>query len=418
MFALVDCNNFYASCERVFEPRLVDRPIIVLSNNDGCVVARSKEAKVLGIGMGVPFFQVRNIAKQHGVIVRSSNYALYGDMSERVMGILSDSAPDSEIYSIDECFLDLKHLARDELEPWCRDLRQKVQRWTGITVSIGTGETKTLSKVANRIAKEAPYADGVFIITPKNLKAALAITPIGDIWGIGRQWAKMLEGREIKSALDLFHAQDGWVRQRMGVIGLRTVYELRGTPCHGLEVISPAKQTTCCSRTFARAISDKEQVKEAILSYAERAAVKIRNADQVCRIIKVSIRTDRHDHKIAPFSRSAHESLMFPTGDSRFIVAAALKVLERIWLGGRPYRKAGVLLLELSSKDNIIPSLFDDPSNDSNPLMNAVDRVNKRFGSGAIGLGLSKKNAKWRMHQERLSPRYTTRWADIPIVRT
>lgn len=417
MFALVDCNNFYASCERVFEPHLIDCPIVVLSNNDGCVVARSKEAKALGIGMGVPFFQVRDIAKQHGVVIRSSNYALYGDMSERVMGILSDSAPDSEIYSIDECFLDLKHLSPHDLEPWCQKLRQKVQRWTGITVSIGTGETKTLSKVANRIAKEAPYADGVFIITPKNLKAALAITPIGDVWGIGRQSSKMLEGREIKNALDFFHAQDGWVKQRMGVVGLRTVYELRGTPCHDLDAAPSAKQTTCCTRTFARATSNKEHVKEAILSYAERASEKIRNADQVCRIIKVSIRTDRHDHNIAPVSRSALEPLMFPTGDSRIIVAAALKILERIWLDGRPYRKAGVLLLELSPKDNIIPSLFDDPSNDSNPLMDAIDHVNKRFGSGAVGLGLSKKNAKWRMRQERLSPRYTTRWADIPIVR-
>jgi len=417
MFALVDCNNFYASCERVFEPHLVDRPIVVLSNNDGCVVARSKEAKALGIGMGVPFFQVRDIAKQHGVVIRSSNYALYGDMSERVMEILSDSAPDSEIYSIDECFLGLKHLSPEDLEPWCRDLRQKVQRWTGITVSIGTGETKTLSKVANRIAKQAPYADGVFIITPKNLKAALAITSVGDIWGVGRQWAKMLEGRDIKSALDFFHAQDGWVKQRMGVVGLRTVYELRGTPCHDLDAAPSAKQTTCCSRTFAKATSNKDHVKEAIMSYAERAAEKIRNADQVCRIIKVSIRTDRHDHNTAPVYRSAHEPLMFPTGDSRIIVAAALKILERIWLDGRPYRKAGVLLLELSPKDNIIPSLFDDPSSDSNPLMEAIDHVNKRFGRGAVGLGLSKKNAKWRMRQERLSPRYTTRWADIPIVR-
>ena len=244
MFALVDCNNFYASCERIFEPHLVDRPIVVLSNNDGCVVARSKEAKALGIGMGVPFFQVRDIAKQHSVVIRSSNYALYGDMSERVMGILSDSAPDCEIYSIDECFLDLEHLSLEDLEPWCRDLRQKVQRWTGITVSIGTGETKTLSKVANRIAKEAQCADGVFIITPKNLKAALAITPVGDIWGVGWQWARILKRQDIQSALDFSHAQDGWVKQRMGVVGLHTVYELRGTPCYDLDAAPSAKQTT------------------------------------------------------------------------------------------------------------------------------------------------------------------------------
>ncbi len=415
-FALVDCNNFYASCERVFEPRLTGRPIVVLSNNDGCVVARSQEAKALGIGMGVPFFQVRDIAKQHRVIIRSSNYALYGDMSERVMSILSDSAPGYEIYSIDECFLDLERLAAANLEEWCRDLRQKVRLWTGIVVSIGVGKTKTLSKIANKIAKGTSDADGVFIITPKMSEAALKTTPIGDVWGVGRQWSKMLEARGIESALDFFHAQDGWIRQRMGVVGLRTVYELRGIPCHDLEVTPPAKQTTCCSRTFARAVSDKRQVKDAVLSYAERVAEKIRNAGQVCRVIQVFIRTDKHDDKTAPYSTGAMETFITSTADSRVIVAAALRVFERIWRDGIPYRKAGVLLLELSPETEVMPSLFDDRPSDSSPLMNAIDRVNYRFGRGSVGLGLSNKSAKWRMRQERLSPRYTTRWADIPRV--
>ena len=413
-FALVDCNNFYASCERVFEPRLVGRPIVVLSNNDGCVVARSKEAKLLGIAMGVPLFHVHDIIKKHSVVVRSSNYALYGDMSERVMNILSAAAPGHEIYSIDEIFLDLERLPVPDLGEWCRQLRQRVQQWTGIPVSIGVGQTKTLSKVANKLAKATSDDDGVYILTPEVAEYCLHKTEVGDVWGIGRRWSKMLNSRDIKTALDLRNLQDGWVRQRMGIVGLRTVHELRGISCHDLETVTPDKQTTCCSRTFARASSDRDQVQSAVLSYAERAVEKIRHAGQVCRVVQVFIRTDRYDTNIAPYSISALEALMSPTADSRAVVAAALRVFDRIWKGGVPYRKAGVLLLELSSSKDVMPSLFDDRINGSEPLMKAIDKMNSRFGRGSIGLGLSPKSAKWRMRQERLSPRYTTRWADIP----
>ena len=413
-FALVDCNNFYASCERVFEPRLVGRPIVVLSNNDGCVVARSKEAKVLGIAMGVPLFHVHDIIKKHSVVVRSSNYALYGDMSERVMNILSAAAPGHEIYSIDEIFLDIERLPVPDLGEWCRQLRQRVQQWTGIPVSIGVGQTKTLSKVANKLAKATSDDDGVFIFTPEVAENCLHETEVGDVWGIGRRWSKMLNSRDIITALDLRNLQDGWVRQRMGIIGLRTVHELRGISCHDLETVTPDKQTTCCSRTFARASSDRDQVQSAVLSYAERAVEKIRYAGQVCRVVQVFIRTDRYDTDIAPYSISALEALMTPTADSRAVVAAALRVFDRIWKGGVPYRKAGVLLLELSSSQDVMPSLFDDRINGSDQLMKAIDKMNSRFGRGSIGLGLSPKSAKWRMRQEHLSPRYTTRWADIP----
>lgn len=416
-FALVDCNNFYASCERVFEPRLVGRPIIVLSNNDGCVVARSAEAKALGIAMGVPLFQVRDIVKKHSVVVRSSNYALYGDMSERVMNILSASAPDHEVYSIDEIFLDLERLAVSDLSEWCRGLRQRVRQWTGIPVSIGVGQTKTLSKIANKLAKATADDNGVFILTLETVEECLQKTEVGDVWGIGRRWSKMLGSRGIESALDFRNAQDGWVRQRMGVVGLRTVHELRGISCHDLETETPDKQTTCCSRTFAKASSDKGQVKNAVLSYAERAVEKIRHAGQVCRVVQVFIRTDRYDENTAPYSIAALEALMTPSADSRVVVAAALRVFERIWKGGPPYRKAGVLLLELSSEQDVIPSLFDDQLSGAEPLMKALDQVNARFGRGSIGLGLSPKGAKWRMRQERLSPRYTTRWQDIPHAR-
>lgn len=414
IFALADCNNFYASCERAFEPRLEGRPIVVLSNNDGCVVARSAEAKALGIGMGVPFFQVRDIAKKHDVVIRSSNYALYGDMSERVMSILATAAPNHEIYSIDECFLDLERLTVPDLGTWCMELRQRVRRWTGIPISIGVGATKTLSKIAN---KQAKAGNGVCILTPDTTEAVLRATPVGDVWGIGSRWRKMLNGRCIDTAFDLQSADERWIRQRMGVVGSRTVHELRGMSCHDMETVTPEKQTTCCARTFARAVTDKEQVKAAILTYAERAAEKIRHAGQVCRTVQVFIRTDYHDAATAPYSTAALETLLSPMSDSRSIVGAALRVFEEIWKGGIPYRKAGVMLLELSQADDAMPSLFDDRLSRGDQLMKAIDAVNGRFGSGAIGLGLSPQGARWRMRQERLSPRYTTRWQDIPHAR-
>lgn len=417
MFALVDCNNFYVSCERVFQPKLKHRPVVILSNNDGCIISRSYEAKELGIAMGAPLFKVRRDIQRHNVVVRSSNYALYGDMSARVMSILSAAAPDCEIYSIDECFLDLDRLGVPDIEAWCRDLRQKVYQWTGIPVSIGLGDTKTLSKLANKFAKATPDDTGVFTMSPDVMEACLNQTPAGDVWGIGRRWAKMLLGRSIHSALDLHDADERWVRKRMGVIGLRTVQELRGISCFTLENTPPAKQVTCCSRTFARASDDIANVRNAILSYAERAVEKMRHAGQVCRVVQVFIRTDRHDDATQPYSASALETLMTPTNDSRALVAAALRVFEQIWRSGIRYRKAGVLLLDLSSADDVMPSLLDDRQPGGDDLMKAIDRVNGRFGRGAVHLGLSSHSSSWRSRQDHLSPRYTTRWKDIPRAR-
>ena len=367
--------------------------------------------------MGAPVFKARPLIRKHNVIVRSSNYALYGDMSARVMNVLSAAAPGCEIYSIDECFLDLTGLAITELEPWCRDLRQQVYQWTGIPVSIGVGKTKTLAKIANKQAKACPDDSGVFIISPENTTAHLHDIPIGDVWGIGRRWAKMLIGKGIHSARDLRNADDRWVRQRMGVIGLRTVHELRGISCSTLESIPPDKQVTCCTRTFARASEDKTNVRNAILSYAERAVEKMRHGGQVCRIVQVFVRTDRHDDDTQPYSASALETLMTPTNDSRTLVAAALRVFDRIWRDGIKYRRAGVLLMDLSSAQDVIPSLIDDRKPGGDDLMKAIDRMNGRFGRGAVHLGLSSHDASWRMRQDHLSPRYTTRWEDIPRAR-
>ena len=418
-FGLVDCNNFYASCERVFQPNLNGRAIVVLSNNDGCVVARSAEAKALGIVMGVPLFKIRDIVKNHSVVVRSSNYALYGDLSERVMSILASAAPRHEVYSIDECFLDLDRMPVKDLTAWCRDLRSHTRKCTGIPVSVGIGPTKTLSKIANKLAKSSSKADGVIDLSghPEWLESALGKTPVGEVWGIGRRWAAMLVGNGITSAVDLRNAQDGWIRQRMGVVGLRTVHELRGIPCHDLETQPAPKKTTCCSRSFGSATTDRDEVRAAIVSFAERAAEKVRRADQVCGSMQVFINTDPFATNAPQHGAAASTRFMSPTADSRTIVSAAMRIFERIWRDGFAWRKAGIMLLDLASPDSIQPNLFSDQTADSDSLMKAIDRINDRFGRGTVGLGLSAKAAAWKMRQEHLSPHYTTRWEDIPAAR-
>jgi DNA polymerase V len=415
-FGLVDCNNFYASCERVFQPGLNGRPVVVLSNNDGCVVARSQEARVLGIAMGVPFFKIRMIMKRHDVAVLSSNYALYGDLSARVMSILAAAAPRQEIYSIDECFLDLDRLPVFDLTAWCRNLCGQVHRWTGIPVSIGIGQTKTLAKVANKLAKTSPRAGGVIDLAshPGWVEAALRKTSVGDVWGIGLRLTKILTERGIKTALDLRNSPDGWVRQRMGVVGLRTVQELRGIVCHELETQPAPKQTTCCSRTFGSAIRNKDQVRDAIASFAERVAEKIRQSGQVCGAVQVFIMTDRFNASAAQHSASASATFMNPTADSRAIAGMALRIFQDIWREGLVWRKAGVLLLDLSSARDVVPSLFPDQPVGSDRLMWAMDQIKGRYGRGAIGLGLAVKEAEWRMRQKRVSPHFTTRWKEIP----
>lgn len=418
-FGLVDCNNFYASCERVFQPSLVSKPVVVLSNNDGCVIARSQEAKDLGIAMGAPLFKIRDLIQRHGVTALSSNYALYGDLSERVMSILAGAAPGHEVYSIDECFLDLHQLAVDDLSAWCRQLRHTVRHWTGIPVSIGIGTTKTLAKVANRLAKKSARSNGVLDLALNHnwIEQALFKTAVGDVWGIGRRWAAMLEQEGISTALDLRNANDGWIRKRMGIVGLRTVHELRGIVCHELETQPQPKQTTCCSRTFGKAVEDRDQVRDAVISFAERAAEKIRGSGQVAGTMQVFIATDRFNTAAPQCSDAASANFATPTSDSRTIVHAAVKIFDRLWRNDYAYRKAGVLMLDLTSAAERPITLFSDFADAGAPLMEAIDGINGRFGRGTIGLGISSKSADWRMKQAALTPRYTTRWAEIPVAR-
>ena len=391
---------------------------MVLSNNDGCVIARSNEAKALGIPMGAPLIKIRRLIEEHGITVRSSNYALYGDISERVMSVLGSQAPAHEIYSIDECFLDLDRMAVEDLTDWCRELRLKTHQWTGIPVSIGVGPTKTLAKVANRLAKKSTKAGGVLDLThhPEWIGPALRKTAVGDVWGIGRRWSAMLEERGIRTAHDLAQAQDGWIRQRMGIVGLRTVHELRGLVCHALDDQPAPRQTTCCSRTFGEAIRDKGQVHDAVMSFAERVAEKVRHAGQVAGAVQLFIRTDPFDQNAVQKSVSGSATFQRPTCDTRDIGDAVLRIFERIWREGYGWRKAGVLLLDLAAPSAVPTSLFDVVEQPDG-LMEALDQINARFGRGKARLGLARKGGEWRMRQENLSPSYTTRWGDIPAVK-
>lgn len=417
-FALVDCNNFYASCERLFRPNLKTRPVVVLSNNDGCVVARSNESKALGIAMGVPLFKIRDLVEEHGVEVCSSNYALYGDISERVMTFLGSNAPNHEVYSIDECFLDLDNLAVPDLSEWCRNLRQRTYKWTGIPVSIGVGPTKTLAKLANRLAKKSAKSGGVIDLAhhPEWIEAALRKTAIGDVWGVGRRWSQMLEERGIMTAHDFAHTQDGWIRQRMGVVGLRTAHELRGYVCHALDDQPQPKQTTCCSRSFGDTITDKAQVHDALMSFAERAAEKVRRADQVAGAMQVFVRTDPFNPNAAQKSLSGSVTFDHPTNDARAITGATTRILDRIWRDGFAWKKAGVLLLDLCAKGAAPLSLFDPLVQHDDGLMNAMDAINQRYGRGSIRLGLAGKDQEWRMRRDNLSPSFTTKWTDLAQV--
>lgn len=419
-FALVDCNNFYASCERVFRPALEGKPVVVLSNNDGCVIARSNEAKALGIGMGEPWFKVRKLAEDGGVVAVSSNYALYGDMSERVMSVLADHAPSVEVYSIDESFLDLDRMAVPDLTAWCRNLRATVRRWTGIPVSIGIGPTKTLAKLANRLAKKSPRCAGVLDLAnhPEWVESALKRTDVGDVWGIGRQWSGVLYLNDIRTAWDLRNADDGWIRKRMGNIGLRTVLELRGQAVHTLESEHADKQTCCCSRSFGEATTDRRHVHDAVVTFASRASEKVRKGGLVAGVVQVFIMTDRFRRDEPQYSNSAIIRLASPTSSTPSVIGAAMRGLEAIWKDGFAYRKAGVVLLELVRADAVPRDLFTVAAPQAPAaLMKALDALNGRFGRGALGYGLATPEAPWKMRQERKSPAYTTRIDELPVVR-
>jgi DNA polymerase V len=420
VYALVDCNNFYASCERVFAPRLVGRPVVVLSNNDGCVIARSAEAKAVGIPMGRPAFQCRELFRRHGVAVFSSNYALYGDMSARVMATLARFSPAMEIYSIDEAFLDLAGLP-GSAEGQARAIRETVPRWTGIPVSVGIGPTKTLAKLANRAAKKRPECGGVLDFAAcSDPDALLAATPVEDVWGIGRRHAAMLAGHGVTTALAFRELPRDFVQKRMTVQGLHTLLELRGQPCIALEKAPPPARSLMVSRSFGRPVTALNELAEAVAEYATRAAARLRARGLVAAGVETYLQTYADATGRPPYANAAFAAPQTATAHTGELIAAATKALETIFRPGFRYKKAGVILLGLEPAGCRQLSLLAAPpetSARSRRLMAALDAVNAKWGQGALAPAACGLAKPWAMRQARRSPRYTTVWDELPVAR-
>jgi DNA polymerase V len=414
MFALVDCNNFYASCERVFQPNLNGKPIVVLSNNDGCVVARSNEAKQLGIPMGAPAFKYKSIFEAHNVHAFSSNYALYGDMSARVMHLLSQKTPDIEVYSIDEAFLKMEGFEMYDLQSYCESIKQTVDKGTGIPISIGVAPTKALSKVANRIAKKFPEkTKGVYIIDSDLLRIkALKWLKIEDVWGIGRKHAKRLKAKNIHTAFDFVNLSDVWVRKQMSVVGLRLKHELEGKPCLDLESI-PAKKTIATTRTFDKMYTDFEDIRERVSSFAVSCAEKLRKQQTCCTSILVFLQSNPFRTDLPQYRNSIVLQLPYPSHSTIDLTKLAVHGLKKIYREGYHYKKAGVLVLGLRPEDQKQFSLFSDENPKHAQLMKAVDSLNKNIGRQKVKFGGQDLGRVWKMKQEKLSQHYTTRLDEI-----
>ncbi|MCE5251066.1 Y-family DNA polymerase [bacterium] len=417
MVALVDCNNFYVSCERVFNPKLEGRPVVVLSNNDGCVVARSNEAKALGIPAGVAAFKIGDLIKSGTVHALSSNYALYGDMSHRIMETLAQFTPEIEVYSIDEAFLNLTGFDPGTVTDYARTIRATVRRWTGVPVSIGVAETKTLAKIANRFAKKSPKSGGVVNLTASpHQERALALTGVGDVWGVGRQYAKFLIRNGVVTALDLRDATDVWVKKHMGIVGLRTVKELRGTPCLSLEQCPPEKKEMCVSRSFGQPVKTRAAMHEAIATYTTRAAEKLRKQRFAAGALMVFMMTNRFRDD-PQYANSTVVELPVPTDSTHELIRYALHGTNAIFREGYRFNKAGVILTGLVPRGEIQTDLFCTVDHvGARRLMDALDRVNTRMGPGTLKYAAVGLNQDWQTKFKRRSPRYTTRWDELPVV--
>ncbi|HED9582030.1 TPA: Y-family DNA polymerase [Klebsiella pneumoniae] len=421
MFALVDVNSFYASCETIFRPDLQGRPVVVLSNNDGCIIARSAEAKKLGIKMGDPYFKCKDYFRQQGVVCFSSNYELYADMSNRVMTTLEEMCPRVEIYSIDEAFCDLTGVRNCRvLEEFGRELKDTVYRNTRLPVGVGIAQTKTLAKLANHAAKTWKATGGVVDLSNvERQRKLMALLPVDEVWGVGRRISKKLEAMGIKTVLQLADTDIRFIRKHFNVVLERTVRELRGEPCLGLEEFAPVKQEIVCSRSFGGRITEYHEMRQAICSYASRAAEKLRGEHQYCRFISAFVKTSPFALNEPYYGNSASLKLLTPTQDSRDIITAATKCLDVIWREGHRYQKAGVMLGDFYSQGVAQLNLFDDnaPRKNSEKLMEVLDHLNAKDGRGTLYFAGQGIQTAWQMKREMLSPRYTTRYSDLLHVR-
>lgn len=415
-YALIDCNNFYASCERAFRPDLVGRPVVVLSNNDGCVIARSNEAKNMGVPMGAPYYKCRSMLERRGVAVFSSNYALYGDMSARVMKVLTRFCPEVEIYSIDEAFCDLTGI-QGGAEAFGRKLRATVHAWTGIPVSVGVGPTKTLAKLANRFAKKQERCRGVFDFGASPAPdLVLQWTEIGDVWGIGPRHAKRLRKMGVTNALKFRELKRNWVKKKMTVVGLQTLLELRGWPCLDFAMGPVGKKTIVSSRSFGHPVTSLEDMLEATAKYMTRAAEKLRKQRSVASIIHVSLETNRFKLGEPQYSDTLSIPLAISTSHTPTFIRAAQAGMERLFKEGYTYKKCGVMLSGLESEHGRWLNLLALPPAhrpSDKPLMQAVDNCNTKWGRDTVAFAASGIRQGWKMKREMRSPRYTTVWDEI-----
>lgn len=413
MYGLCDCNNFYASCERVFNPSLNGRPVVVLSNNDGCVIARSNEAKKLGIGMGDPYFKIRDQLRRNNVAVFSSNFVLYGDMSRRVMSLLKKFAPAS-IYSIDESFLDFTGMDESKLDELGHEIARTVKQHTGIPVSIGIAPTKTLAKIASKLCKQYPKLNGCcFMHRPQDIEKVLRKFPIEDVWGVGRRWSKLLQGMGVTTAWDFTQLPPEWVKKRMSIVGLRMWKELRGDPCIGFEQAPADKKQIATTRTFAHDISDYAELHRSVAQYAGSCAEKLRSQNSVCAEMVVFILTNRHKENLPQYYESRLLKLSVPTDSTLELTKYASAMLRQIYLQGYAYKRAGVILSDIRSKTGTQRDMFDATDRDKHArLMKAVDGLNASFGRHKIVTAAAGAEF-FKMNREHLSKKFTTDWGHI-----
>ena len=411
MYALVDCNNFYCSCERVFNPKLEGKPVIVLSNNDGCAISRSEEAKKLGIPMASPAFMMEPLIKKHGVAVFSSNYTLYGDISSRIMQMLSSFVPAIETYSIDEAFLDMTDLRYTDLLSLGFRIRKTIVQNTGIPVTVGIAPTKALAKMANRYAKKTMRKDGVYWAANADLiSEMLSATDISDVWGIGHQYAILLKRNGFQTAADFARASDDWVRTNMSVVGLRLLYELRGIPSIQFEEKTPSRKNICTSRSFGKRLSEKSEIAEALANYVAIVALKLRNDKSCCNRINIFIQTNPHKTGEAQYNHSIDIDLERPTNHTSEIMKVALKGLDIIFKEGILYMKCGIIVSNLVQEDSIQQSFFEYADQARNKtIMKTVDSVNGAFGKETVRMATQGFEKRYRLKAEKLSPCYTTR---------
>jgi DNA polymerase V len=413
--ALVDCNNFYVSCERVFRPDLKNVPVVVLSNNDGCAVSRSNEAKALGIKMGQPWFECKALAQEHGILALSSNYALYADLSNRVMSILSDYSPRHEVYSIDECFVDLT--GTPQLRDVSYAMRERVIAWTGIPVCVGIGPTKTLAKLANYIAKKHPRSKGVFNyndLTQAQQVKLLSQIEVGEVWGVGRRISARLSEHGIHTVEDLRMAHTATLRSEFGVVMEKTQRELQGVPCIDLQEVVPDKKQIVSSRSFGQTVRDVAVLKDAMSTFVANACAKLRAQGSHAALIQVSLHTNRFRKDLPQYNPSFALPLPQPTNDSLVVNRWADYLVGRLFKPEYAYKKAGIMLGEITPVGQYQADWLEPTQATDTRLMEALDGLNQRFGRGTVKVSTQGAHAGWQMRQERKSPSYTTDWASMP----